>query len=360
MSQKHKLVISTDIGTDVDDAIAVYIAATHPDIDLKGVWVTNGNVETRALIAHRLLKYAGKEVPIFIGEAKALSGKEPFMHSYEKDFAFNEKNENVLSVQQNGLIGIIQLLENENDIELASIAPMTNLAKLLKEAPDSAKKIKRVYAMACRESANEHNIVYDIPAAVEVFSSSLPITVVSGDICNDFLMEAKPLIYETPEIPAVEYIGEMAMAWKLFRMKGSFMEITKKLDNRPVPALAKVSRQEINAYFEGKKGLHNLPKNLDELKSKVMYFNAICNRYPELNDLKQELDKVDPKFIAVHDAYAIFCMTNPESIKTKPCEARIDVFGHTSLAPNGKHEWVTNVDYAKFKDFLYKGLHLKE
>jgi inosine-uridine nucleoside N-ribohydrolase len=214
--------------------------------------------------------------------------------------------------------------------------------------------------MACRENENEHNIGYDIPAAVELLSSSLPVTIVSGDICDRFLMEAKPLIYETPEIPAVEYIGEMAMAWKLFKMKGPFMEITKKLQNRAVPALAKAGKKEIDGYFAAREGLRKPPQNLNELKSNVMYFNAICNKYVELTDLKQELDKVDQKLFAVHDAYAIFCITNPESVKTKPCEAKIDIWGHTTLAQNNKHDWVTSVDYAKFKEFLYKGLQLKQ
>jgi inosine-uridine nucleoside N-ribohydrolase len=358
MSQKHKLVISTDIGTDVDDAIAVYLAATHPDIDLKGIWVTNGDVATRAMIAHRLLKYANKKVPIFIGEPFALSGKQPFMHGYEKNFAFREKHEHINTIQSDGLAGMIQLLESEQDIELASIAPMTNLARLLKEAPESAKKIKRVYAMACRENANEHNIGYDVPAAVEVFNSDLPITIVSGDICDKFLIEAKPLIYETPEIPAVEYISEMAMAWKLYKMKVPMIEIGKKLDNRMVAGLSKAPKMEIEAYFTTKERLRKPAQNLSELKDQVFHLNALSHKYPELNDLKQELDRVDPKLFAVHDAYAIFCMTNSESIKTKPCEAKIDEFGHTSLAPYDKHEWVTSVDYDKFKDFVYKGLRL--
>jgi inosine-uridine nucleoside N-ribohydrolase len=358
MSQKHKLVISTDIGTDVDDAIAVYLAATHPDIDLKGIWVTNGDVETRAMIAHRLLKYAGKKVPIFVGEAVALSGKQPFVHGYEKDFAFRERFEQLRAIQRDGLAGVIQLLESEQDIEIASIAPMTNLARLLKEAPESAKKIKRVYAMACRESAGEHNIGYDIPAAVEVFNSQLPITIVSGDICDKFMLDGKPLIYDTPENEAVEYIGEMAYAWKMYKIKGHLIEIAKKLDDRMVRSLNGASKMEIDGFFAAKDGLRKPIKGLNDLKSRVLVFNAICSKYPELGDLKRELDRYDPKLFAVHDAYAIFAITNPESVKTKPCEAKIDAFGHTTLAPYDKHEWVTMVDYDKFKEFLYKGLHL--
>jgi hypothetical protein len=130
------------------------------------------------------------------------------------------------------------------------------------------------------------------------------------------------------------------------------------LDGKKVPTLDGAPRMEIDAYFATKESLRKPSQSLNELKSKVMHFNAICSKYPELADLKRELDSHDPKLFAVHDAYAIFAMTHSESVRTKPCEARIDVWGHTTLAPYDKHEWVTSVDYDKFKDFVYKGLHL--
>ena len=67
------VVLDTDIGTDVDDALALALALASPEIDLIGVTVVDGNVEVRAEIAARLLGMAGRsDVPVFVGASSPI------------------------------------------------------------------------------------------------------------------------------------------------------------------------------------------------------------------------------------------------------------------------------------------------
>jgi purine nucleosidase len=53
------LVIDTDIGSDVDDALAIALAVRHPDLDLRAVTTVSSQPDVRAGLARRLLDVAG-------------------------------------------------------------------------------------------------------------------------------------------------------------------------------------------------------------------------------------------------------------------------------------------------------------
>jgi purine nucleosidase len=53
------MVLDTDIGSDVDDALALALAIRHPGIDLRAVTTVSGDTTKRAHIAARLLAVAG-------------------------------------------------------------------------------------------------------------------------------------------------------------------------------------------------------------------------------------------------------------------------------------------------------------
>ena len=65
----HKVIYDTDPG--VDDAMALYFAMAHPDIELVGITTTFGNVsvEQAATNALYLTALAGREVPVTRGVA---------------------------------------------------------------------------------------------------------------------------------------------------------------------------------------------------------------------------------------------------------------------------------------------------
>jgi purine nucleosidase len=57
----HPLVLDTDIGGDVDDALALAYALRHPDLELRAVTTVSGDARKRAHIAARLLAIEGRD-----------------------------------------------------------------------------------------------------------------------------------------------------------------------------------------------------------------------------------------------------------------------------------------------------------
>ena len=69
------LVLDTDIGTDVDDLLALLLILTEPAIDLVGITTVHGNTGLRARIAQTVLRCLGRtSIPVIAGEETTLSG----------------------------------------------------------------------------------------------------------------------------------------------------------------------------------------------------------------------------------------------------------------------------------------------
>src|SRR5262249_61032694 len=75
----RRIVLDTDIGTDVDDALALALAVASPELELVAVTTVSGDATLRARIAARLLALAGRgDVPVHAGCARPLGGRSGF------------------------------------------------------------------------------------------------------------------------------------------------------------------------------------------------------------------------------------------------------------------------------------------
>lgn len=63
-----RIILDTDIGTDIDDAWALGLAMTSPEFELLAVTITDGDTAARARVACKLLYTAGHTgVPVAVG-----------------------------------------------------------------------------------------------------------------------------------------------------------------------------------------------------------------------------------------------------------------------------------------------------
>ena len=61
-----KVLLDTDIGTDVDDAVCLAYLLSHPDCELLGITTVTGEAVKRASLASVLCKAAGREIRILV------------------------------------------------------------------------------------------------------------------------------------------------------------------------------------------------------------------------------------------------------------------------------------------------------
>lgn len=192
-----KIMIDTDVGDDIDDAYALIFASLLQELKLIGVVTTYRNAPMRAKIVQALLADYGKYIPVYAGEDDPVcepyhnfrhevfrNGK-PMIMQYEPDMArFPVRPGGVQFMTE-------QLRRYPNQITLIAIGPLTDIAKMFREAPDTMGLIREMYIMGGNfgEERAEWNIKCDPEAAAQVFSAPVPKKVIGWEITSQTVMD---------------------------------------------------------------------------------------------------------------------------------------------------------------------------
>lgn len=176
-----KILFDTDLGGDIDDALALALALNSPDeIDITGITTVYLAAEWRAGVIRRMLETFGRtDIKIALGAEKPLIGW------------WDDKREIAKPAYGPGVIEtcacdyIIEQTEKHDDLTILAIGPLTNVALALAKAPHIAKKTKVVMMGGHIGRANpEWNIKCDPEAARIVFESGVPISMTGLDVTN--------------------------------------------------------------------------------------------------------------------------------------------------------------------------------
>ena len=174
----HKIILDTDIGTDVDDALALAVLLGSKEVDLIGITTVYGDVRLRSQIAMKLCSMADREIPTFMGNDKTISGREVWMSGSEGKNV--ESLDSFIPQDTSAVDFLIEAVTDQpQSIDVIAIGPLTNIARAIKGSSDFQDKVKRVWIMGgdFTQSKVEHNFKCDIDAARIVLESSVPITI---------------------------------------------------------------------------------------------------------------------------------------------------------------------------------------
>lgn len=256
--KKRPIIIDTDPG--IDDALAIAIALFSEELDVKLITTVAGNVPLDKVTynALRLLKFFEKEnVPVAMGancpllrefeDAASVHGKSG-MEGYD----FEEPTQTC--IPEHAVNAMYTLLMNsEEPITIVPIAPLTNIALLLKLYPEVKPKIKEIVLMGGSASRgnkgvmSEFNIGLDPEAAHIVFHSGLKLTMVGLDVG----LKALVLPEDSECIKDLNKTG--AMAYCLFKKYrgGSFSTGLKMYDSTAIAYLLKPELFEaVDTYLD--------------------------------------------------------------------------------------------------------------
>jgi purine nucleosidase len=174
----HKVILDTDIGTDVDDALALVILLGSKDVDFIGITTVYGDVCLRSQIAMSLCSMVNREIPTYMGEDKTISGREVWMSGSEGK---NFKDLDSFTPQPTSAVDFLvnAVITQPDSIDVIAIGPLTNIAQAIESNQDFEKKVKRVWIMGgdFTQSSVEHNFKCDIDAARIVLESDIPISI---------------------------------------------------------------------------------------------------------------------------------------------------------------------------------------
>lgn len=186
----RKVILDTDIGDDIDDAFALALAISNPNLKVVLVTAAWGDTDLRARLTARFLAQTGHEdIPV-------AAGKKTGSRSVFTQRRWAERFPQPKQPWPDAVDAMIDVIRrNPGQITLISIAPLTNVGELIDRDPAAFHLLKQVVIMGgsiyrgygdLGYTLNhgpdpEYNILLDIPSARKLFGSGVPVYVMPLD-----------------------------------------------------------------------------------------------------------------------------------------------------------------------------------
>ncbi|MGB1237845.1 MAG: nucleoside hydrolase [Pseudomonadales bacterium] len=196
----NKIILDTDPG--IDDAMAIFTAMAHPQIELLGLTTTFGNVSVDQATANALtlVEMAGVDVPVARGVAspwrKDLAPFPDFVHGEDGFGNLKLDPPKTAAIDACAAQFIVdQVNANPGEVTLVAIGPLGNLATALQMDPSIAQKVKQVVIMGGVIAADgnvspvaEANILSDPHAADKVMAAPWKVVIVGLDVTHQVVL----------------------------------------------------------------------------------------------------------------------------------------------------------------------------
>src|SRR6266566_4589160 len=295
---KHKIILDCDPGH--DDAIAILLAAHHPDIDLLAITTVAGNqsLDKTTLNALKVCSLANiRDVPVARGMDRPLVRPARHAANIHGESGMDGPDipePNIAPVAQHGVDLLIDLLMNsDGDITIVPTGPLTNIATAIRREPAILPRIKAISLMGGaigvgnRMPAAEINIWADPEAAAIVFECGRPLTMSPLEVTHQAL----------------------ATGAVLDRLRAA---------NRPVASFA----ADLLTFFSD------------------TYRNVFGFPAPPVHDPCAVAAVVDPTILYAHNMYVAIEMTGAWTAGRTVC----DVYGKLGKAPNARVGYALEVE----------------
>ena len=207
-----KVIIDADTGS--DDAVALLMAYRNlAKENILGVTLVSGNVPLDQAVLNTIYvnELCEVDIPIYKGANKPLNReyKEVFDSETATNIALSYTNESTSAQHVHGIDGLgdiglspinkeveaktadefyKEVLENETDLEIVTLGPLTNIANMIEKNKGNLDSIKHIYIMGGSSNAlgnvtkfAEYNFWVDPEAADIVLNAGIPTTMIGWD-----------------------------------------------------------------------------------------------------------------------------------------------------------------------------------
>ena len=194
-ADRIKVILDSDLGSDVDDAFALALLLASPELEILGITLGHGQTDKRGRLACRLLYETGREGrPRGPGADPRLwwwvtrKSRGPIPGSFPGPRGFQPSSR---STRRRWTSSPTNWAGTPGRSSLISVGPVSNLAGLLQKDPEALQLAKQVYSMfgsfylgygGSPVPSAEWNVRADIPSARTLSSSTAPITYAGLDV----------------------------------------------------------------------------------------------------------------------------------------------------------------------------------
>jgi purine nucleosidase len=182
-----KVLLDTDIGSDIDDAVALSYLLKKSDCHLLGITTVTGDAVNRARLVKALCEAAGENIPIYPGIEKPL-----VIEQRQISAAQAERLAGTPATFPKGqAIDFMRttIRQNPGEVTLLAVGPFTNIATLFESDPEIPHLLKELVIMGGKFSdyptpwgPTEWNAIVDPHATAIVFSSGVPLRAYGLDV----------------------------------------------------------------------------------------------------------------------------------------------------------------------------------
>jgi inosine-uridine nucleoside N-ribohydrolase len=216
-AQPTPIIFDTDIGDDIDDALALALALQSPELDVKAITTVIDRTALRSRLVWKELGVFGRqEIPIGTGSDEPLL--DPVRGGRQPQFDVLTEADVVPGPPRRAVDLIIRtLLDSPRKVTIVPVGPLTNIALALKTEPRIKDKIERIVLMggAYFVPEPEYNIYRDRIAAEIVFRSGVPITGVGLDVTRRCKLAAADFArLKTAGHPSSDLLVRLIELWR--------------------------------------------------------------------------------------------------------------------------------------------------
>jgi len=222
LADRRLLLLDTDIGNDIDDAICLAYLLAQPRCELLGITTVTAAPDVRARLASVLCRNAGRDVPIHPGAADPVVG--PPVQESPPQAVVLDRWEHDTSFPPEPAVDFLRstIRAHPGEVTLLTIGPLTNVALLFAADPaipsllDSLVSMGGSYGTESEET--EWNLHCDPHAAAQVFGTStfgepgLVHRAIGLNVTTRVRMPGDEFMQRC-ETPALRPVADMAQSW---------------------------------------------------------------------------------------------------------------------------------------------------
>lgn len=212
------VIFDTDIGDDIDDALALALILQSPELDLKLVTTVADDVQSRTRLAAKELRLYGRgDIPLATGASEPLL--DPRLPDNAPQFSvLTPADQAPAGAGRRASDAIIEtLMKSPVKMTLIPVGPLTNIALALREEPKIREKIEKIVLMggAYFPPRREYNIYRDRIAAQIVFTSGIAITGIGLDVTTRCQLKGADLEkIKAAGNPASIFLVQLIQLWQ--------------------------------------------------------------------------------------------------------------------------------------------------
>lgn len=233
--------LDTDIGSDVDDALALGLVLAAPEaLRLVAVSTVAGDAGLRARIAARLLAIGGRsDVEVFVGEHEPLLRRGRFSWFGHEGEALAPGPSAPIR-EEPAAERIVRAAREEAGLQIVAIGPMTNLARALALDPELPSRVAGLTIMGGHirrvtigrtafAPGIDYNLCSDPEASLAVLGAGFSTTLVPADVTLQTWMGEADVDTLAAAGPLARALGGLIKVWapvqrKLFTGLGGEMD----------------------------------------------------------------------------------------------------------------------------------------